>query len=161
MIKVLSRAPNHALAHLVLGAVLIFTKRAARDMAECERALALDRNSADAHGIIGFAKYFMGRGAETEAHVNEALRLSPRDLRAFRWLLYVGFAKIQLGADAEAVDWLRRSIEANRNLPLTHFALAAALGVLGALDEARDAAKAGLALEPQFTIRRLRGIHSA
>ncbi|MGN8550362.1 hypothetical protein ACQPTN_39725 [Bradyrhizobium sp. 13971] len=121
----------------------------------------MDRNSADAHGIIGFAKYFMGRGAETEAHVNEALRLSPRDLRAFRWLLYVGFAKIQLGADAEAVDWLRRSIEANRNLPLTHFALAAALGVLGALDEARDAAKAGLALEPQFTIRRLRGIHSA
>ncbi|MEH2560506.1 tetratricopeptide (TPR) repeat protein [Bradyrhizobium sp. AZCC 2289] len=156
VIKALSHAPNHALAHLVLGAVLIFTNRAAQGMAECERTLALDRNSADAHGIIGFAKYFMGRGAETEAHVNEALRLSPRDLRAFRWLLYVGFAKIQLGADAEAVDWLRRSIEANRNLPLAHFALAAALGLLGALDEARAAAKAGLALDPHFTIRRFR-----
>jgi TolB-like protein len=156
VIKASSHAPNHALAHLVLGAVLIFTNRAAQGMAECERALALDRNSADAHGIIGFAKYFMGRGAETEAHVNEALRLSPRDLRAFRWLLYVGFAKLQLGADAEAVDWLRRSIEANRNLPLAHFALAAALGLLGALDEARAAAKAGLALDPHFTIRRFR-----
>jgi tetratricopeptide (TPR) repeat protein len=63
---------------------------------------------------------------------------------------------MQIGADAEAVDWLRRSIEANRNLPLTHFELAAALGLLGKLDEARAAAKAGLALDPHFAIRRLR-----
>jgi hypothetical protein len=34
--------------------------------------------------------------------------------------------------------------------------LAAALGLLGALDEARAAAKAGLALDPSFTIRRMR-----
>ena len=68
----------------------------------------------------------------------------------------VGIAKIQLGADAEAVAWLRRSIEANRNFPLAHFCLAGALGLLGVLDEARTAAKAGLALDPDFTIRRLR-----
>jgi len=35
------------------------------------------------------------------------------------------------------------------------FWLAAALGLLGALDEAQTAAKAGLALDPSFTIRRL------
>ena len=87
---------------------------------------------------------------------NEALRLSPRDIYAFRWLLYVGFAKLQLDADAEAVAWFRRSIEANRNYPLTHFGLAAALALLGSLDEARAAAKAGLALDPSFTIRRFR-----
>ena len=56
----------------------------------------------------------------------------------------------------EAVGWLRRSIEANRNFPLAHFWLASALGLLGVLDEARTAAKAGLALDPDFTIRRLR-----
>ena len=39
----------------------------------------------------------------------------------------------------------RRSIEANRNSPLAHFALAAALGLQqGSLDEAREAATAGL-----------------
>jgi hypothetical protein len=64
-------------------------------------------------------------------------------------------AKIQLGADAEAAGWLRRSIEANRNSPLTYFALAAALGLLGSLDGARTAAKAGLVLNPGFTTRRL------
>jgi hypothetical protein len=63
-------------------------------------------------------------------------------------------AKIQLGADAEAAGWLRRSIEANRNFPPAHFWLAAALGLVGALEEARTAANAGLALNPSFTIRR-------
>jgi tetratricopeptide (TPR) repeat protein len=65
----------------------------------------------------------------------------------------VGWSKIQLGADAEAVGWLRRSIEANRNHPLTHFYLAGALALLGSLDEARTAARAELALNPNFTIR--------
>ena len=61
----------------------------------------------------------------------------------------------------EAVAWLRRSIEANRNYPLAHFWLAAALGLRDAADEARTAAEAGLALDPSFTIRRLRGAGSS
>jgi predicted Zn-dependent protease len=70
----------------------------------------------------------------------------------------MGTAKLQLGADAEAVTWLQRSLNANRNFPLTHFVLAAALGLLGEMDEARAAAKAGLALQPDFTISRLRAV---
>jgi TolB-like protein/class 3 adenylate cyclase len=156
LVKALSRAPNHALAHLFLGGVQIVTNRAAQGVAECERALALDRNLAVAHEFIGSAKYYMGRGAETEAHINEAIRLSPRDIFAFRWLLMVGFAKLQLTAGAEAVGWFIRSIEANRNYPVAHFGLAAALALVGSLDQARAAAEAGLALDPSFTIRRFR-----
>jgi tetratricopeptide (TPR) repeat protein len=52
--------------------------------------------------------------------------------------------------------WLRRCLKANPNYPLAHFYLAAALSFLGELDEARTAAKAGLALDPTFTIRRFR-----
>jgi Tfp pilus assembly protein PilF len=160
-IKALSLAPDHAAAHLVLGTVYIYTNRAAQGISECEQALALDRNLASAHSAIGMAKAFMGRSAETEGHILEALRLSPRDIFAHQWMHFVGVAKLQLGADAEAAGWLRRSIEANRNFPFTHFALAAAFGLLGALDEARNAAKAGLALNPDFTIRRLRTIKSS
>ena len=144
------------LVHLILGGIYILTNRAVQGIAECEHALALDRNLASAHGVIGLAKVLMGRAAETEGHVLEAFRLSPRDTGAYQWMHFVGAAKMHLGADAEAVAWLRRSIETNRNLPPAHFALAAALGLLGALDEARAAAQAGLALNPGFTIRRLR-----
>jgi TolB-like protein/class 3 adenylate cyclase/Flp pilus assembly protein TadD len=152
--KVLSLAPNHASAHATLGLVQIFTKRAAQAIAECEQALALDRNLARAHGLIGLAKYFLGRGAETEPHINEALRLSPRDTLAPRWMVWVGHAKAQLGADAEAVIWMRRGLDANRNYSVTHFDFAAVLARVGKLDEARAAVNAGLALDPRFTIRR-------
>lgn len=154
-IKALSLAPDHASAHRILGGVYIFTNRAAQGIAECERALELDRNLVGAHSAIGIAKFFMGRAAETEGHIVEALRLSPRDIFAHRWMHIAGMAKIQIGADTEAVAWLRRSIEANRNFPAAHLWLAAALGLLGALDDARSAAKVGLALDPSFTISRL------
>jgi tetratricopeptide (TPR) repeat protein len=116
----------------------------------------LDHNLAIAHGWIGLAKIYVGRSEETEAHIHEALRLSPRDISVFRWMMFVGIAKAQLGADDEAIAWLRRGIEANRNQPMLHFHLAAALARLGALGEARIAAEAGLALNPGFTIRRYR-----
>jgi len=70
--------------------------------------------------------------------------------------LFVGIANLWQGADAEAAAWLRRSIEANRNFPFTYFLLAAALAWLGALDDARAAVRAGLAINPSFTLRRYR-----
>ena len=154
--KVLSLAPNHPMAHYLLGLVQIFSNRAAQGIAQCERALALDRNLSVAHGLIGGAKYFSGRGGETEAHTQEALRLSPRDTSAYLWLVWVGNAKSQLGADEEAVAWYRRGIDANRNFAGGHFFLASALALLGQLDEARAAGQAGLALDPTFTISRYR-----
>jgi tetratricopeptide (TPR) repeat protein len=156
--KALSLAPNHARAHLALGIVQIVTKRAAQGIAECEHAFALDRSLAVAHAVIGLAKFFLGRGAETEAHINEAIRLSPRDTGAPRWFVWIGLAKAQLGADADAVIWMRRGLDANRNYSVTHFDLAAVLARVGKLDEARAAVKAGLALDPRFTIRRYRDV---
>jgi hypothetical protein len=70
--------------------------------------------------------------------------------------MLVGFAKLQINADAEAICWFRRSIEANRNYPPPHIGLAVTLTLRGSLDEARTAAKAGLAIVPSFTIRRFR-----
>ena len=159
--KALSLAPNHARAHLVLGVVQIFSKRMAQGIAECEQALAMDRNLASAHVLIGAAKFFLGRGAETEPHINEAFRLSPRDTIAHRWMAIGGIAKAQVGADAEAVLWMRRGLDANRNFSLAHFDLAAVLARLGELDEARAAVQAGLALDPSFTIRRYRDATNA
>jgi TolB-like protein/class 3 adenylate cyclase len=159
--KALSIAPNHAQAHLWLGVVQMYTKRVLQGIAECEHALALDRNLALAHGFIGFAKYFLGCAAETEHLVREAFRLSPRDTLAYSWMTYVALAKLQLNVDTEAIVWLRRSLDANRNNPVAHFLLAAALAPLGELDQARAAVQAGLALNPSFTVRRLTDVANA
>jgi tetratricopeptide (TPR) repeat protein len=157
--KALSLAPNHAFGHFVMGIVHTCDGRAGEGIAEFERALELDRNLAFAHSFIGNAKSVLGRSEETEAHVKEALRLSPRDIQAYQWMQIAGFAKLMLGRDDEAVAWLRRSIEANPNFALTHFTLAAALAHLDRFDEARAAAKTGLALDPTTTIQRLRTLY--
>ena len=80
---------------------------------------------------IGIAKVFhRSRRGNRGPYPRGAPPFSSR-YGAIRWMSCVGFAKLQLGADAEAVAWLRRSIEANRNYPIAHFDLAAALALLG------------------------------
>jgi len=154
--KALSLAPEHAFAHAAFGSVQILTNRAIQGIAECERALGLDGNLAFAYGSIGMAKFVIGRGEETEAHVQEALRLSPRDTFAYQWMAFAGTAKLFIGRDEEAVTRFRRAIELNRNHPVAHLFLAAALAHLNRLDEGRSAVQAGLALVPNFTLRRFR-----
>jgi TolB-like protein len=159
--KVLSSVPDHGLGHTWLGVVGIFTRRAAEGIAQCEHALELDRNLAIAHAAIGMGKILDGRAEDTEAHIAEALRLSPRDTLAYVWMTNAGTAKNHLGGYEQAVAWCRRAIEANRNYPPAYFNLAAALAQLGRLDEARSTAKALLALGPNFTIARARAAWSA
>jgi tetratricopeptide (TPR) repeat protein len=139
-----------------LGFVEIVTKRVAEGIAECEHALQLDRNLASAHFAIGLAKVFIGRAEETEAHIAEALRLSPRDTMAYIWMTTAGSAKLHLGSYEQAVSWFRRAIEANRNFAHPQFVLGVALAQLARLEEARSAVGAGLALNPSFTIARAR-----
>jgi tetratricopeptide (TPR) repeat protein len=137
-----------------LGLVYLWTKRAAEGIAKCERALELDRNLAEAHADIGFGKIFIGRAEETEAHIMEGLRLSPRDTYAYIWMARAGLANLHLGRWEQAIARYRRSIEANRNFPYIYFVLGAALAQLGRLDEARSATRAGLALNPTFAVTR-------
>jgi TolB-like protein/class 3 adenylate cyclase len=155
-VKALSIAPDNALAHLCLGVAQMFTYRAAQGISELERALAIDRNLASAHAYIGLAKNFVGRGEETDGHIADALRLSPRDTAAYLWGAFAGSVKVFLGKNEEAVALLRNAIETNRNYALPHFYLAIALAELGRLDEARLEMREGLSIDPTFTIRRYR-----
>ena len=105
--RALSVVPDHALGHMWLGFVDVCTKRGEMGIAESEHALALDRNLAPAHASIGIGKSFIGRAEETEAHIVEALRLSPRDMFAFTWMHVAGAAKNstqQLGGSRRVVS---------------------------------------------------------
>ena len=92
----MSSVPDHPRGHTFLGLVDISTKRAAEGIAECEHALKLDRNLADAHSIIGFGKILIGRAEDTEAHTGEALRLSLRDTLAYIWMNFAAGLEIVL-----------------------------------------------------------------
>ena len=96
----------------------------------------------------------MHTGSLASANINRAIvrrwratskkrsRLSPRDTRAFLWYMFVGLGKLSIHADPEAIEWFRRSLEANRNHALSHFHFATALALVGDLKEARSIAEA-------------------
>ena len=83
-------------------------------------------------------------------------RLSPRDTFAYAWMAVAGVVKLTLGSDEEAVTWLQRAVEANPSYPVADFWLASAMAHLGRFADARLAVQAGLALDPSFTVSRLR-----
>ena len=115
-----------------------------------------DRQAHARGGVLATANIAIGRAEQVEGHVKEAIRLSPRD-KDHVWAMLAGMANLCLGEDDAAVTWLRRSVEANRNLAITLFWLAAALANLGKQEDASTAADAALALDPSVTVGRLRG----
>ena len=140
----------------------IFTKRAPEGIAECEHALALDRNLASAHALIGFGKIFIGRAEETEA----SRRRGPAPQSARHGGLHVDVNSRAWRSSTSAVTSKRSRGFDGRSRPTeiflyAYFELAAALAQLGRLDEARSAVKAGLALNPAFTISRARATWTA
>ena len=159
--RVLSLAPDSAIAHFLLGILYSATDRATQGIREFERALELEPNLARAHGQIGMAKIALGRPKEAEAHILEALRLSPRDTVAHLWCGHAGLAKLIVGDLKAAEAWLRRAIETNPNDPTAHFYLSCTLVYMNRLPEARSTAAAGLAINPGYSLARVRAGSSA
>ena len=106
-----------------MGLLRLQTNRADQGIAECERGLAIDGNHPQAHALIGVGKTLTGRYEEVEAHVLEALRISPHDRRAGMWMMIAGSAKLWAGHDEEAVARLSLSIELDLNELMRHSTL--------------------------------------
>jgi tetratricopeptide (TPR) repeat protein len=155
--KALKLAPSNAFAHCV-RAMVLYTFLGAPDQAlrECELAITLDRNLAMAHALAGFLKVILGRPEETNAHVAEAMRLSPRDPELGRWYYNLGAADLYSGRVAEAIDQLRKSVQLSPDHNIPHLFLAAALALEGHDTEAAVERDAGLRLDPSFTVTRFR-----
>ncbi len=77
--------------------------------------------------LSDWPKNFVGRGEEAAGHIEDALRLSPRDTAVYLWRTFKGSVKVFLAKNEEAVGELRRAIEANRNFSAAYFYLAVAL----------------------------------
>jgi TolB-like protein/Flp pilus assembly protein TadD len=155
-LQALSLAPSSANARCTHGTVLWAMGMPDRALREFELAITIDRNLAVAHAYSGWMKFYQARFAETEAHVAEAVRLSPRDPLLFHWRYFVGSADFCLGRTVRGLSALRHSLELNSQWAFSHFVLASALAHAGLLAEAAEAADAGLRLAPQFTIAKLR-----
>ncbi|BCG04575.1 adenylate cyclase (plasmid) [Paraburkholderia sp. PGU19] len=156
--KALRTAPNNALAHYARATALLRMRAPERALRECELAIVLDQNLALAHAYAGFMKLVLGRPAETEAHLVEAIRLSPRDPQLWHWYFYLGAADLYLGRVDAAVEPLQKAVELHPSHNLNHFFLAAALALANREVEAAEACTAGRRVDPTFSVAKFRDL---
>ena len=154
--KALALSPDNAEAHVTYGTILNAMRRPERGLREFQLAGGLDAKLATAHAHLGLTKLFLGRARDTRAHVEEAMRLSPRDPLLFHWHFFIGVADIHLGRVVHAIESLRKSVEINPNWGLSQFVLAGALALAGLLAEAAEVCAAARPLAPNFTIAKYR-----
>src|SRR5262249_45247231 len=105
---------------------------------------------------LGLMKFFLGRARDTRGHIEEAIRLSPRDPLLFHWHFFIGVADVYLGRVVHGLESLRKSVEINPNWGLSQFVLAGALALAGLLSEAAEACAIARRLAPNFTIAKFR-----
>jgi tetratricopeptide (TPR) repeat protein len=154
--KALARAPDSADAHVTYGTVLFAMRAPERALREFNVAIDLDGSLAIAHAYVGVMKFLLGRAQETRAHVEKAMRLSPRDPFLFQWHFFIGLADVYLGRVVRGIESLRKTVEINPNWGHSHFILAGALALAGLLEEAAEVCAVARRLAPYFTITKFR-----
>jgi len=150
--KAVELSGGDAEAHMALGRIYRLVHNYEAEEAEYKTALELNPSMAVAHYRLGTACTFSGRLEEAIHHLETAIRLSPHDSLIGPFYARLGMA-----------HFFRENYEAAANLtlkatslPSTQWpcfaCLAAALGHLGRIEEARKTLKDLTAIQPRASI---------
>jgi tetratricopeptide (TPR) repeat protein len=117
---------------------------------ELEIAIATAPNSPIAYSQLGAALVFLGQPQAAVPHIEKSLRLAPHDRSTPINYSFLGLCHIMLGHTDEAIGFLRKGRAGNPRLYYTHMLLAAALGLKGELDEAAEALRQAIEIQPEM-----------
>jgi TolB-like protein len=143
-------------AHVALGYVLAWSRRANDAIVEYEKALALNPNFAIAHWLLALALCYLGQGEEALKHGDQAERLSPRDLMA-RGNAGVSnnvraIACFIEGRYREGIGFARKAIIESPNLAPAYRALIVNCALAGETEEARAQLETLKRLVPEISV---------
>lgn len=146
--------PSNAIAHMAKGTLLTLSSRHDEAVTELDTAISINPNLAVGYGFRGMAHFFMGRGEETYADEEVAMRLSPRDPILSGWYRIGCAAHVFAGQDEAAVEWCLKSAALEQNW-VTYANLASAYGNMGREKEARAALAELMKLRPDHTLEKV------
>ena len=109
----------------------LFSGRHEEARRRLQRALEINPNLAMAQGYLGVKNAFAGDFDAAVQHVDEAIRLSPRDPLLIIFPLAKGWAALNAERYDEAVEYATHAAEADPEFPDIHAVLASANGHLG------------------------------
>jgi TolB-like protein/class 3 adenylate cyclase/Tfp pilus assembly protein PilF len=140
-------------AHAGLGYWLVLARQYDKAVAEGERGMALEPNSAGVLHNYAAILTFVGRYEEAIPLFREALRLNPRPPNSY--YRQFGIALRDSGRYDEAIALQKKAIEREPNDTLAYIVLASSCQLAGREEEARTAAKELLRVNPAFSLERL------
>ena len=105
-------------------------------------------NLAHAHHMLGATLIFSGRLKEGLAALERSVRLDPRGPRSAGRLNQIALGLYFCREYAAAVEAAKRAIQSYPDYPLPYRWLAAALGQLGRIEEAKEALEKAIAIMP-------------
>jgi adenylate cyclase len=126
-------------------------------LSEAERALATAPNLAFAHHTLGATLIFSGRPREGVTALERSIRLDPRDPQSAVRLSRMALGLYFSGEYAATVDVSKQAIRSYPEFPNPYRWLAAALGQLGRIEEAKEALQQAIAILPAAFERTVRG----
>ncbi len=143
--KAIDLGPQSALSHVSLGIVKLYAGKRDEALDALSTALELKQNDVDALVFIQEAYTFNGEARKGIESVQLAMRLNPYYSEWYLW--HLGFAYYAAGLYEEAVETLQKVsdiVEPRR-------VLAAALAMVGRIDEAQAVAREFMAAFPDFS----------
>ena len=146
--------PTSAGAHLTHGGLLRARGDYEQAVTAFKQALLHNPNFANAHAELGRAKIDIGLANEAIAHVEQAVAISPTDFALYIWCYWAGLAALYVDDHEAALEWLRRSHQANRAHDNTLRLMAIAYAYAGREAEAHAKMGEFLKLRPGFTLSR-------
>ena len=161
--EALDRNRNDPRAYYALGMLRRQQNKPAEARIAFEKSVALDRNMSRGHLQLGYTLMVLGQPEAALPQFEEGYRLNPEYQNIQFYYSGLGACHLHLGHIDEAIDFLRRSRAAtNVKLWYNAFWLAAALGLKGETDEAKEMLAEFLELKPEWhSLARLRAATAA
>jgi adenylate cyclase len=136
-------------AHSQLGILYAMTRQHDKGVAEAERGVELNPNSAPAHDALGMTLNFAGRPEEAIPVLKQAIRLEP--FAPSKYYYHLGRAYLFTGQCEEAISACEEAVRRESNNLFAHTGLTTAYSICDREEEARAAAAGVLRINPNFS----------
>jgi adenylate cyclase len=148
--KAISLDDTLAEAHGYLGVCYALAGEYDKSVAEAERGVELNPNSADVYLILGVVLLVSDKLEEAEIMIKKALSLNP--LPPPRYFYQLGLVYQNLNQYENAISEYEKALEVNPNYLFAYIGLTVAYTILQHEEEARAAAAQVIRINPKFSV---------
>ena len=139
-------------AHGRLGFLYSMTKQYDKGIAEAEKAVALNPNSAMAHVMLGKTLSFASRWEESIPQYKKAIRLNPIPPNMYFYSLGVSYCNT--GQYEEAIAWCEKAVREEPDSLWARIMMTVVYSMSGRDEEARAEAAEVLRINPKFSLKK-------